>query len=69
MKKRKKTTSQYHTRRYYLHRVLRSQFKIDAENREIDITPYRSAADIPVPYRWYVGQLIKLGYNAQLKLL
>lgn len=66
--KRKTTKSQYHTRRYYVHRVLKNHFRIDAEKREVDISPYSSAAEIPIPYRWYVGQLIKLGYNIQLKL-
>lgn len=64
----KKTTTQYHTRRYYIHRVLKNHFRIDSEQREVDIYPYTSAADIPIPWRWYVGQLVKLGYNIQLKL-
>jgi hypothetical protein len=62
-------TRKHHARRYYLHGVLKQKFKVDAESRSIDISPYRCASEIPVPYRWYVGQLIKLGYNAQLKLL
>lgn len=62
-------TRKHHARRYYLHRVLKTKFKVDAKSRSIDIAPFRSASEIPIPWRWYVGQLIKLGYNAQLKLL
>lgn len=62
------TKSSYHNRRDYLHRVLKERkFNIDVDLRQVDI-PYKSFGEIPVPERYYVGQLIKLGYNIQLRL-
>lgn len=59
----------YHQRRYRLHRMARRHgVKIDVNNRDIDISPYSSFHDYPVPGRYYIGQLIKLGYTLQYKL-
>lgn len=66
---RKQRRSSYRNRRYYLHQVIKKSFPVNAISREIDISPFRSFNEIPVPERYYVGQLIKLGYNVQLKLL
>lgn len=65
---RTKCKSSYHNRRYYLHRIVKQKFQIDTISRQVDIRPYDSFNEIPVPERYYVGQLIKLGYNIQLKL-
>jgi len=60
----------YHQRRYRLHRMARRYgIKVNAEIRELDIAPYRTPQDFPVPGRYYLNQLLKLGYNIQLKLL
>lgn len=66
------TTNQrkYHQRRYRLHRMARRYgIKVDAEKRQLDIEPYKTFLDFPVPGRYYLNQLLKLGYNIQLKLL
>jgi hypothetical protein len=55
-------------KRYYLHRRLKGIFPIDGTKREIDVKHYRSLKEIPVGPRWYVKQLIKLGYNVQLTI-
>lgn len=64
----RKTRSQYHQRRYYLHRVLKNHVRVIVKNREVDIAPYQSISEVPAPYRWYVGELIRLGYIIQLNL-
>jgi hypothetical protein len=55
-------------RRYYLHKQLKGKYEIDGVNRTIDV-PHKRFKDIPVPDRYYIGQLIKMGYNAQFKIL
>lgn len=59
------------TRRiYYLHKKVKDAgFFIDAPNRQIDVGPFTKLSEIPVGPRYYVQQLIKSGYNVQLKLL
>lgn len=55
---------------YYLHKKVESYgFKVDAPIREVDVHPYTKLAEIPIKARYYVSQLIKEGYNIQLKLL
>lgn len=54
-------------KRYYYHRRLK-HYSIDAAKRLIDL-PYERFEDIPVGDRYYIGQLISLGYNIQLKLI
>lgn len=57
-------------RTYYLHKKVKDAgFKIDSPNRQIDASPYTKLSEIPVGPRYYVQQLIKSGYNVQLKLL
>ena len=55
-------------RRYYLHKKLKGKYEIDGVLRTIDV-PYKRFKDIPKPDRFYVGQLLKLGYNMQFKIL
>lgn len=59
------------TRRiYYLHKKVKDAgFKIDVPERQIDASPFTKLSEIPVGPRYYVQQLIKSGYNVQLKLL
>lgn len=55
---------------YYLHKKVESYgFKVDAPIREVDVHPFTKLKEIPVGARYYVSQLIKEGYNIQLKLL
>ncbi len=58
-------------RRYYLHRQIQDLFNIEVNGakRTINIAPYKTFADIPVGYRFYVGQLMKMGYNIQFEIL
>ena len=59
----------YHRRRYYLHNKARKYgIRINVVNRSLDISPYTSFNEFPVPGRYYLGQLLKLGYNLQHKL-
>lgn len=53
-------------RRYYFIRKLRKMgYQIDTEMRCIH-TPYTSVNDIPPPDRYYVRQLLKLGFQQEL---
>lgn len=54
-------------RRYYLHKVLKKKYNLDGDNRTIEV-PHSSFVEIPIGDRYYIGQLIELGYNVQLKL-
>ena len=57
-------------RMYYLmNKVREAGFRVHAPTREVDVSPYTRLYDIPVGPRYYVQQLIKAGYNIQLKLL
>lgn len=55
-------------KRYYYHRRLKYFCTIDGANRTIDV-PHKCFEDIPQGPRFYVGQLIGMGYNVQYKLL
>lgn len=56
-------------RRYRWHKQLKARgIMVDGSARTIDVSQYNSFQDIPVPARWYVGQLIRRGYNAEFKL-
>lgn len=73
----KKTTAGISTRpkvnrklakkRYYLHKQLSDEFNLQGADRIID-APYRAFTDIPVGQRYYIGQLIELGYQVPIKL-
>ncbi|WP_162343196.1 hypothetical protein [Cyclobacterium salsum] len=53
-------------RRYYFIRKLREiGYQIHTEKRSIQ-TPYTSVNDIPPPERYYVRQLLKLGFQQEL---
>ncbi|WP_375584248.1 hypothetical protein [Cyclobacterium xiamenense] len=55
-------------RRYYLIRRLRGMgYRIETERRCIH-TPYSSVNEIPPPDRYYVRQLLKLGFQQELTL-
>lgn len=54
-------------RRYYYHRLLKDKYEINGVLRTIKV-PYKEFKAIPVPDRYYVGQLIQMGYNMQLEL-
>jgi len=54
--------------KYWIRRVRSAGLKVDIANREIDPYPYASFNEIPIGPRYYVGQLIKQGFNAQLKI-
>lgn len=57
-------------RRYYYHSALkRLGIEVEGATRTIELALYDSFQDIPVPTRWYVNQLLKMGYNAQFKIL
>jgi len=55
-------------RRYYLHKVLKDKYELDGVLRTIKV-PYKEFKLIPTPDRWYIGQLIGMGYNVQLEIL
>ena len=53
----------------YLYRKVRDAgFILDPGLREIDVFPYLKFDDIPIGPRYYVGQLMKAGFNVQLKI-
>lgn len=57
---------QVQQRRYYFIRKLRAMgYRIETEKRSIQ-TPYTSVNDIPPPDRYYVRQLLKLGFQQEL---
>jgi hypothetical protein len=56
------------TRRYYFQKALKGKYRpIEGNKRSLDV-PFKSFTDIPVGERYYVGKLIELGFNVQLKL-
>jgi hypothetical protein len=62
---RRKRTQQ---RRYYLIRRLREMgYRINTEKRSIQ-SNYNNVNDIPPPDRYYVRQLLKLGFQQELLL-
>jgi hypothetical protein len=54
-------------RRYYLHKQLDSNFEVIAQKRKI-ITGYASFLDIPQGQRYYISQLLQMGYEIQYDL-
>lgn len=54
-------------RRYYLRERLKGRFAINTADRSIKI-PFASVDAIPIGDRYYVRQLLKMGYNCQLEL-
>lgn len=63
MKRDRKTQS----RRYYLQNCLKPPISVDGI-RKIITAPYQDFKSIPLGQRYYIGQLIKMGYNLQLSL-
>lgn len=61
---RKKSLS---NRRYYYRKKVESQFHVDVNARTIEL-PTKSIEDISPPHRYYVRQLLKMGYQCQLSL-
>lgn len=56
-------------KRYYLHKRLVKAVTIDGAKRTIE-APYKSFEEIPRGNtKYYIGQLLKLGYTIQYKLL
>lgn len=53
---------------YWIRRARKSGFHVDTALREIDPYPYKSFQDIPVGVRYYIGLLIKQGFNVQYKI-
>ncbi len=54
-------------KRYYFHRRLKGKYQIDGAKRTIAL-PYKAFEEVPIGDRYYIGQLISLGYNIQLNL-
>ncbi|WP_042479280.1 hypothetical protein [Solitalea canadensis] len=54
-------------KRYYFNRRLKEKYEINGAKRTIEL-PFTAFEQIPQPDRYYVGQLIKQGYNVQFKL-
>lgn len=54
--------------KYWSRKVRNAGFVLDTNKRELDVTPFTQFKDIPVGPRYYVGQLIRAGYNVQLKI-
>lgn len=54
--------------RYWIRRVRLAGFQVCTASREVDPHPYTAFSEIPVGPRYYVNQLIKQGYNVQLKI-
>ncbi len=56
-------------KRYYLHAKMKEfGFTLDITRHEVDVFPYSCLEEIPVGPRYYVNQLIKMGYNVQIKM-
>ena len=53
---------------YWKRRLKKSKISVDLNAREVDVSPYTEFKDIPVGPRYYVGQLIKAGFNVQIKI-
>lgn len=53
---------------YYTARKLKAKgYQVDTANRSFDL-PFTSINEVPVGDRYYVRQLIRLGFNHQLKM-
>jgi len=55
-------------RRYYIHRQLKNKYPIDPDKMSVDI-PYATFEEIPDGDRYWINQLLKIGYNVQIVLL
>ncbi len=47
--------------------MIKHRYRIDGKALTIEL-PYTKLSEVPVPDRYYVRQLIKLGYQVQLSL-
>lgn len=54
-------------RRSHCRRMIKDRYPIDGKALTIEL-PYSKLSEVPVPDRYYVRQLIKLGYQVQLSL-
>lgn len=54
-------------RRSYCRRRIKDRYPVDGRSLTIKL-PYTKLSEVPVPDRYYVRQLIKLGYQVQLSL-
>lgn len=54
-------------RRSHCRRMIKHKYRIDGKTLTIQL-PYTKLSEVPVPDRYYVRQLIKLGYQVQLSL-
>jgi hypothetical protein len=54
-------------RKYYLISRVENTYPTDVKKRTIEV-PYPDFESIPKPDRYYIGQLIKFGFNIQHKL-
>jgi hypothetical protein len=53
--------------RYWYHKCLDENFTVNGAKRHIKTT-YKAFIEIPKGQRYYINQLIKLGYNVQYEL-
>ncbi|MGF7026314.1 hypothetical protein [uncultured Sphingobacterium sp.] len=53
---------------YWKRKLKKYNMYVDLALREVDVAPYQSFDSIPVGPRYYVNQLIKAGFNIQIKL-
>lgn len=61
----KATTGQIN---YWIRKLRKVGFEIDFTNREIDPYPYSEFKNVPIGARYYMGLLIKQGFNVQHKI-
>lgn len=54
-------------RRDHCRRMIKDWYHIDGKSLTIEL-PFSKLSEVPVPDRYYVRQLIKLGYQVQLSL-
>lgn len=55
---------------YYINRYVKDRFpevKVDVKNRRIE-SAYDHIENVPTPCRYYVRQLLKMGFQHQLRL-
>lgn len=70
MRSRIESQKKRYRRIYYLQKKVESYgFKVDTPVKEVDVYPHTQIKEIPVKARYYVSQLIKEGFNIQIKLL
>lgn len=53
---------------YWKRKLKKHNMFVDLNSREVDVAPYQDFDSIPVGPRYYVNQLIKAGFNIQIKL-